>query len=141
MDPNKTSSILNGSSPEVSENGSRGAALWLGRLEGLKDLSHGWNGHAAPAPTAGAIDTARQFLTALLREGYEPTRLTASAVGGVAVTCRLGDRKVLTEFYNDGKVHALFADDATLQLHTRAVEPTVQGFGKVIEEMRAYLNA
>jgi hypothetical protein len=89
------------------------AERWLETLQAVGDLKPGWNGHAAPAPAADAVRDTRLFLAALAQEGLEPTRLAPSAVGGVAVTRREGDRKVLVEFLNNGRVHALFADDAT----------------------------
>ena len=48
--------------------------------------------------------------------------MAPSAVGGVGITIRGGDRKVYFEFYNDGVVYVLFAD---LAEHTnmRPVRP------------------
>ena len=64
------------------------------KLVQLRHLQDGWNGYAAPAPSERAIDTANSFIDILVRAKYEPKRLAPSAVGGVAVTQRSGNRKV-----------------------------------------------
>jgi hypothetical protein len=126
--------------------------LIIGRNEGLsgtpweqtfKKLGHlreGWNGYKAPAPSKLAIDLARNFVDTLLREKYEPRRLAPSAVGGVGVTQRKGDKSVYVEFYNDGRVLALFSDDVN-EPEIKRIEPSYQSFKKLIVEMRDYLDA
>src|SRR5712671_2276675 len=87
-------------------------AQWIGKLESLSKLAPGWNRHGAPAPSKEAIRAARQFIEALVNDGQPPTRVAASAVGGVGVTRQVGERLAYIEFYNDGAACALLADDA-----------------------------
>lgn len=87
-----------------------------------------------------AIDLAKSFVDTLLREKYEPRRLAPSAVGGVGVTQRKGDKSVYVEFYNDGRVLALFSDDVN-EPEIKRIEPSYQSFKKLIVEMRDYLDA
>jgi hypothetical protein len=82
---------------------------WFAKLESLHELKPGWNGYTAPVPSDTALQTASIFLAELQAQGFEPTRLAPSAMGGVAITRRQGDRKGFVEFYNDGTVYALFS--------------------------------
>jgi hypothetical protein len=116
------------------------AVTWQMKFVQLGKLKAGWNGYNAPAPSEKAIRTAESFVGTLLREKYEPRRLAPSAVGGVGVTQRKGDRSVYVEFYNDGRVLALFSDDVSVP-EVRRVEPGLQSFKKLIVEMRDYLDA
>jgi hypothetical protein len=103
-------------------------------------LAHGWNGSRAPAPTLLAIIHAARFVYALTEVGWQPTRVTPSVVGGVGITRRVADRKVLVEFFNDGSASALFSDDATQQLQTHRVKPTPQGLRATLRKMQEYLD-
>jgi hypothetical protein len=68
------------------------AVSWIEKLESLSKLEPGWNRQGAPAPSAEAIAAAREFIDALVNDGQEPTRVAASAVGGVGVTRQIGAR-------------------------------------------------
>lgn len=120
--------------------GNQASASWPQMLALLQGLKRGWNGHDAPAPTAAAIANTEQFVAVLPGSGLEPTRLVASAVGGVAVTFRRGERKVMVEFLNDGNVHALFADDLGQVMNTKSVEPSLSAYQAFLADVRAYLN-
>lgn len=113
--------------------------VWEGKFSRLSRLREGWNGYAAPAPTQQAILTARSFVDTLLREKYEPKRLAPSAVGGVGITHRRGDRSVYVEFYNDGRVLALFSDEVS-EPEIKRIEPSLKSFKTLIAEMRDYLD-
>ena len=116
------------------------SVTWQMKFVQLSRLHDGWNGYDAPAPSEKAIRTAERFVDTLLREKYEPRRLAPSAVGGVGVTQRKGNRSVYVEFYNDGRVLALFSDDVS-EPEVQRVEPGLQSFKKLIVEMRDYLDA
>jgi hypothetical protein len=113
---------------------------WLKKVLALNDLRDGWNGYKAPAPAIHAIIHARAFLLIMLSRRIEPTRVAASAVGGVAITRRKGPRKVMVEFFNDGSAHALFADDSTEELHTLAVRVSKEGYDQTLKRMTEYLD-
>jgi hypothetical protein len=124
--------------PEINEE-SLSSTGWESRFSQMRQLREGWNGYAAPAPTEKAILAAKSFVDTLVQEKYEPRRVAPSAVGGVAVTHRQGSKKVYVEFYNDGRVLALFSDDVSEPL-TKRVEPGYNSFKELIGEMRGYLD-
>jgi hypothetical protein len=113
---------------------------WVAKIRSFARLVPGWNGGRAPAPTLPAIANTVRFLLAMTEAGYRPTRVAPSAVGGVGVTRRVGDRKALVEFFNNGSANALFADDATQQMQTHHVAVTPQGFRDILGKMREYLD-
>ena len=84
-------------------------------FEELKTLRQGWDSYDAPPPSAIAIANARRFVELAARK---PERIAPSAVGGVGVSHRENGRKVYTEFYNDGRVYALYS--------ARPAEPTTR---------------
>jgi hypothetical protein len=116
-----------------------GWSTWFTRLDACRSLQEGWNGYTAPAPAPVSIDNARVFLEAMQQAQYEPTRLAPSAMGGVAVTRRVGDKKVLVEFYNDGRAFALFSTrPSEMRVVPLAVAPA--SFQAFVVEMREFLN-
>jgi hypothetical protein len=118
-------------------NMSRGWAVNLARMS---RLPKGWNGYNAPPPSERARLIAQSFLDVLLKEDMEPSRLAPSAVGGVGLSRRKNGRKVYVEFFNDGKVFALFSDGETGPI-SREVELGHQHFKALVGEMRDYLDA
>jgi hypothetical protein len=112
---------------------------WFDKLESFAALRDGWNSYTAPKPNELSIRTARQFLEVLQAASYEPTRVAPSAMGGVAITRRAGPRKVFVEFYNDGRVYALFSEPPSgMRMAPLQVDPL--SFRHFIEEMREYLD-
>jgi len=120
--------------PEIPNNGD-----WRKKLDAMRSLRIGWNGYDAKPPSELAVTTASSYLDQLASEQLAPTRVAPSVVGGVGITCRKGDRGVYVEFYNDGRVHALFAhgEDAA----TTSVDPTAAGFHNLLIRAREYLDA
>jgi hypothetical protein len=113
---------------------------WLMKLWSFTRLAPGWNGSRAPRPSLQAILNAGRFIQAMHAAGADPSRLSPSAIGGVAVTRRVKERKVLVEFFNDGTANALFADDATEKMHTLGVPTTAAGYRNAIVKMGEYLD-
>jgi hypothetical protein len=112
---------------------------WFDKLERFAALRDGWNGYTAPKPNELSIRTARQFLEALQAADCEPTRVAPSAMGGVAITRRAGPRKVFVEFYNDGRVYALFSERPS-EMRVAPLQADPQSFRHFTEEMRRYLD-
>jgi len=114
-------------------------AKWLEKLESLAKLEPGWNRQGAAVPSEQAIRAARQFIEALVNDGQPPTRVAASAVGGVGVTRQTGERMAYIEFYNAGPACALLADNAGDE---RVLEVAAEGgtFRNLLNEVKAYLN-
>lgn len=113
---------------------------WSRKLDKMERLEEGWNGYSAPAPSALAIRTARRFLSRLLAEPYEPTRVAPSSVGGVGFTHKKGNRRVYVEFFNDGQVYALFSDNEVAPRSQR-VQPDFHQFRELIGQIKGYLDA
>lgn len=107
------------------------------QLLALRRLPPGWNGYNAPVPSETALASASEFCRALQARRRSPSRLAASAVGGVAITLRREARKVLVEFFNDGQTSALFADDVTHELRTQAVINSPPHFDLLISDIEA----
>lgn len=116
------------------------AVGWFDKLDMLSRLAPGWNRHGAPAPSQKAIRAARQFVEAMIRDDQPPTRVAASAVGGVGVTREVKGRMLYAEFYNDGRVCALLTSDGGEET-VRDVVPDSRGFTHLLNEAKAYLNA
>ena len=116
------------------------AAAWGAKFVQLTQLRDGWNGYDAPAPSAKAILTAQGFVETLLSQKYEPKRVAPSAVGGVGITQRNRNKKVYVEFFNDGKVFALFSDGNSEPV-SKEIIPGHQAFKALIKEMQEYLDA
>ena len=112
---------------------------WFAQLGSFRALRAGWNSYTAPAPEDMAIRSAGMFLAELRAQGCEPTRVAPSAMGGIAITRRQGDRKGFVEFYNNGKVYALFADRKG-DMRVVPVQADAPSFRRLILEMRDYLN-
>ena len=110
------------------------------KLDGLSLLTDGWNGYNAIAPAAAAISNARHFLKVLQSKSIVPQRLAPSAVGGVAITSRRHDRKVVVEFFNNGLISGLFADDAAETLDTKKISNTSVDFDGLVSDIQDYLN-
>jgi hypothetical protein len=113
---------------------------WYKQLASCKSLNPGWNGYTAPAPAGQAILLAEQFLDAMRASDLVPTRVAPSAMGGVAVTRKIGARKVLVEFYNDGRVFALFSDRGSDDLPVAEVKGEPGSFSDLIAKMRDFLD-
>lgn len=115
-------------------------APWFTKLKACLELEEGWNGDAAAPPNAQAIDNAIVFLKALERENYQPTRIAASAMEGIAITRKVGKKKALVECYNNGTVYFLFSDRESGNMDVKPLlldQDSLTGF---IASMRDFLN-
>ncbi len=113
---------------------------WVMKIASMTQLKEGWNGYHAPPPSPKAIGMAENFLAQLLGMDIEPSRLAPSAGGGVGITRRKNDRRVYVEFFNNGRIYALFSDGVTEPI-SREIPPGRLGFLKLIGDMGAYLDA
>jgi hypothetical protein len=113
---------------------------WYKKIESCKALQEGWNGYTAPVPSERAITLAKRFLDAMQSANLLPTRVGPSAMGGIAVTRKVGMRKVLVECYNDGGVFALLSDRRTDDLPVEEVKDDPGSFAALITKMREFLD-
>ena len=111
----------------------------LEKVAGFGNLLVGWNSRRSPAPTPPAIEAAGFLVRMMVEQDLEPTRLAPSAVGGVGVTRRAGERVAYVECYNDGSVHAIFSDDKS-EGETHRVRVDRPGVMHFLDRMGAYLN-
>jgi hypothetical protein len=109
------------------------------RATELGKLKEGWNSYSALPPTPAAVDNAKTLLTLASVAGIIPECVAPSAMGGLGVTFTAGSREVAVEFYNAGKAHALFSDNETESLNTAPVAPGVEGYTRLLQEVRLYL--
>lgn len=113
---------------------------WFQKVEQALILEEGWNGDDAPPPEFDAALHASRLLEAMRRAGYHPTRIAASAMGGIAITRKVGNKKVLVEFYNDGRVYYLFSDRSSGSMDVKPLLLDQDSLTKFIASMREYLN-
>ena len=110
------------------------------RLKQLQKLEAGWNGYSAPAPSNTAILTAQGFLSNILDKKIEPSRLAASAVGGVGITHKRNTKRVYVEFFNNGEISALFSDNESAP-QSKRIKASYGRFRELIKEIQDYLDA
>ena len=112
----------------------------LEKLESLRHYEDGWNGYAAPAPNDTAINNAKEFLYVMRESVCIPTRVAASAVGGIGITRRKGPKRVYVELFNNDMVSALFADDAAQSMFTSQAATDWESYESLISDMKDYLS-
>lgn len=113
---------------------------WFTKLQTCLELEEGWNGDDAPPPGELAAQNASVLLKALRREDCQPTRIAASAMGGIAITRKVGNRKVLAECYNDGKVYFLFSDRESGNMDVKQLALDQDSLTSFIASTREFLN-
>jgi len=102
----------------------------LHKLYGFLDLQEGWNGYAASPPNVKAVCSASTAFIVLQALQRLPDRLAPSAVGGVGITYRNGNRKAYLECYNTGQVVLLLSDAEAKQVTTHRINPPKRAFRK-----------
>ncbi len=113
---------------------------WFSRLDECLQFDNGWNGYSAPAPNPLSVEHARGLLAAMRDGSVEPTRVGPTAMGGIAITRRVGHKKAFVECYNDGRVYVLLGNRTTDEMDVRQVDADAQSFQKLVATMREYLN-
>jgi hypothetical protein len=109
------------------------------KLAGLRELKDDWDSYSAPCPSPLAIENAKALVGEANKLSTRPEQVEPSAIGGVGVTFSANCREVVIEFYNKGTAHALFSDDSTGEMSTRAVSTDPDGYQTFIGEVRKYL--
>ena len=110
-------------------------------LDRLRGLEKGWDSYNAIPPGDGALYYAGAYLQ---RANLIPDRVAPSATAGsVAASYYREKRKVYLEFYNDGRVGALYSDLAVgpdgieITVYDGLDEKTFPGFE---ERLQDYLS-
>lgn len=115
------------------------SADWVAQLEKLAMLKDGWNRYSAPLPSTLALSIGRQFMNLMCAEALPPSRVAASAVGGVSITRVVDEKEIYVEIYNDGTMCTLLADESDND-RTLRTTPDMQGFRQLLAAMRAYVD-
>ncbi|HYM10162.1 MAG TPA: hypothetical protein VEU62_05505 [Bryobacterales bacterium] len=110
------------------------------RLAELSRLSPDWDSYGAEPPSHVAIAASRRILGALRRRAMLPTRILASAEGGVGICFVEGDRYAHIECLNSGDISAV--------MYQARGDPTVweipddeQSLSKSLEDIRAHFES
>jgi hypothetical protein len=109
-------------------------------LAAAKYLSDGWNSYNAPAPSAGAIDAARQILTTLKFAVIVARKVLASAEGGVSIifTSATGNGAVIESSNEDGVSLVLY--DAAGDAHVLDWPEGSLARGKLLLALKEHLQ-
>lgn len=111
----------------------------LKQLDDMHKVVDGWNGYSAPAPSAFAIDNARQFVNELYKVVPTAMRVAPSAVGGVGITLSKGEKAVYIEFYNDGSIFKMLIDDG-IDTDVQPVRPDAHDLELLASEATDYID-
>lgn len=111
----------------------------LKQLDDMHKVVDGWNGYSAPAPSAFAIDNARQFVNELYKVVPTAMRVAPSAVGGVGITLSKGEKAVYVEFYNDGSICRMLIDDG-IDTDVQPVRPDAHNLELLASEATNYID-
>lgn len=111
----------------------------LKQLDDMHKVVDGWNGYSAPAPSAFAIDNARQFVNELYKVVPTAMRVAPSAVGGVGITLSKGEKAVYVEFYNDGSIYRMLIDDG-IDTDVQPVRPDAHNLELLASEATNYID-
>lgn len=112
---------------------------WDVKLQKLRAKPEGWDPTCGPLPSEDAIANAAAFLTVFRQANLEPSRLSATVVGGVGITFKRDARKVYVEFRNTGTVHALYSDGSS-DPRVEKVPPDNKGYSELLPRIKTYLN-
>ena len=94
-------------------------------LSGLKSMTEDWDTYGASRPNEEAIESAGAVLGSLQREGLlVPTKLLASAEGGVGICFVEGSRYAHIEILNEGGPASVVMFETATDLRT-AGEPLI----------------
>jgi len=127
--------------PQISE-------YWLslpfdqaqGQLQELAGLSPNWDSYGAEAPNEQARNTAKRVLTLLRSMSVPPTRIVASAEGGVGICFAREDLYADFECFNTGEIVAVRYRGSGEPVAWE-VQPEDEAIKTAIEQIRAHFSA
>jgi len=101
------------------------------------ELKKGWCENADP-PSSESCVNALTVLSVYRNEDFYPTRVVPTVMGGVAISVRLGNRKLFVECYNTGKICYLMAADNSDEMTTGEVIRS--GISDLVERAKLFLE-
>ncbi len=116
------------------------------KLESMKGLKQGWDSYSGAPPSQLAIDNAGAFLDCMSTSYVLPNRVSAAAVGGVAITVRSPNyktdrKKTYFEFHNSGRAFMMNAEDTVDgDIDIKEVQHVTEYYVKAIESCIKYLD-
>jgi hypothetical protein len=116
-----------------------GLAEIVKELLRLHSIRPNWNGLDSVPPTFDAIGRAISVLSALQETWIQPTRVTASAEGGVAITFRRHEKFASVESLNSGEI-VLLTSDGTGNPCAREVAATDEALRKTAQDLCEYFK-
>ena len=118
----------------LSEQATRFAELYE-RLDRLAELREDWDTYGAPPPNRSSMSNARSILALFEKACLTPTKVVASAEGGVGIVFVRGDKYADVECLNEGDVLAAkYKGDAEPEVWE------VQRLSEAVDRVRRHLQ-
>ena len=103
-------------------------------------LPNGWDSYGAEAPAPVSVSTASYILSILRRSNVPPSRIAASAEGGVGICFVEGDKYADIEIFNDEEILAtIYRSDSAPRIWE--VGNRDDSIFEAVEQIRAHLSA
>ena len=109
------------------------------QVDALRKLPNDWDSYGAPPPSIKTSKGAKVALRVLLHQGLQPSRVTPSGEGGVALVFINDSRYADIEFLNTGDILAGFVSKATSARVLTLTSP--DDVGSVVSEIRDHLRS
>ena len=110
------------------------------RLATAKTLQPNWDSYGAEPPNKRSRAVAVRILDVLQQKSIPPTRLVASAEGGIGIVFTDGDRYADIECLNSGEIMvAAYSGQQVPEVWE--VEPTDDGISAALERIRVHIAA
>ncbi len=112
---------------------------FFGQLASIQLACENWM-KESEAPSTNSLDDARAWLARLQANKLKPSRVSASADGGIGVSFKKGDRYCDIECPNSGQWSALFSDGAG-SVRCEALGRSFEHQNLMIRKIRGFLQA
>jgi hypothetical protein len=110
------------------------------QLEMVSKLPNGWDSYGAEAPTVASVAAANRVLAALRGSSTPPSRITASAEGGVGICFIQGEKYADIEILNNEVMLATMYRGAS-EPRIWELENREESIRAAIEQIRVHLSA
>src|ERR1017187_9257779 len=112
----------------------------LNELKLITGLQNGWDSYGAEAPTPASASIAKRVLSILQHSNMPPSRVAASAEGGVGICFVEGEKYADIEIFNDGEMLATtYRGDSEARIWE--LESGDASITEAIKQIRAHLSA
>jgi len=112
----------------------------LNELQKTAGLQNGWDSYGAEAPTPASASIAKHILSILQQSNMPPSKVAASAEGGVGICFVEGEKYADIEIFNDGEMLATtYRGDSEARIWE--LESGDASITEAIKQIRAHLSA